>query len=153
MLDKTDKIILNLLQNDANITNKEIAALTGLTITPVYERVKKMLFTGIIKQNVALLDRKKIGLDLMVLISISLKHHMKADVNHFMEVVVKLIEVVECFHLTGTFDFQLKVLVSDMDEYQDFLLNKLSALDNIGHIESYFVMTEVKNTTSLPIKT
>ncbi len=150
-LDTKDFQILKLLQEDANITNKEIAACTGLTITPVYERIKKLTASGIIKSNVFLLDRKKLGLDLMVLISISLKQHMKEDVNHFMKQIVKLNEVVECFHLTGTFDFHLKVYVSDMDQYQDFILNKLSATQNIGHIESYFVMTEVKNTTSLPI--
>ena len=72
-------------------------------------------------------------------------------VNHFMKEIVKYSEVVECFHLTGAFDFQLKVYVRDMDEYQKFILNKLSVIKNIGHIESYFVMTEVKNTTCLPI--
>jgi len=150
-LDQKDFQILKLLQEDANITNKEIAEETGLTITPVYERVKKLIAFGIIKNKVFLLDRKKLGLNLIVLISVSLKEHMKENVNHFMKEVVKHKEVVECFHLTGTFDFQLKVYVSDMDEYQKFILNKLSVIKNIGHIESYFVMTEVKNTTSLPI--
>ena len=151
-LDQKDYQILKLLQEDANITNKEIAEKTGLTITPVYERVKKLSTYGIIKNKVFLLNRKKLGLNLIVLISVSLKEHMKENVNHFMKEVVKHNEVVECFHLTGTFDFQLKVYVGDMDEYQKFILNKLSVIKNIGHIESYFVMTEVKNTTSLPIR-
>lgn len=147
-LDQKDFQILKLLQEDANITNKEIASVTSLTITPVYERIKKLTAAGIIKNKIYLLDRKKLGLNLMVLISVSLKEHLKVNVNHFMSEIVKHNEVVECFHLTGSFDFHLKVYIKDMDEYQNFILNKLSAIDNIGHVESYFVMTEVKNTNS-----
>jgi DNA-binding Lrp family transcriptional regulator len=150
-LDQKDFQILKLLQEDANITNKEIASATGLTITPVYERVKKLTSSGVIKSKTYVLDRKKLGFNLMVLISVSLNQHLKESVDNFIKEIVKNKEVVECFHLTGTFDFHLKVYVSDMDAYQDFILNKLSAINNIGHIESYFVITEIKNTTSLPI--
>ena len=148
-LDQKDFLILKLLQEDANITNKEIATATDLTITPVYERIKKLTSSGIIKSKIYVLDRKKLGLNLMVLISVSLKQHLKESVNYFMSEIVKHNEVVECFHLTGSFDFHLKVYVNGMDQYQNFILNKLSAINNIGHVESFFVMTEVKNTTNL----
>lgn len=150
-LDQKDFQILKLLQEDANITNKEIALATDLTITPVYERIKKLTSAGIIKSKIYVLDRKKLGLNLMVLISVSLDQHIKESVKYFMKEIVKHKEVVECFHLTGSFDFQLKIYVNDMDAYQNFILNKLSAINNIGHMESYFVMSEIKNTTSLPI--
>ena len=150
-LDQKDFQILKLLQEDANITNKEIALATDLTITPVYERIKKLTSAGIIKNKIYVLDRKKLGLNLMVLISVSLDQHIKESVKYFMKEIVKHKEVVECFHLTGSFDFQLKIYVNDMDAYQNFILNKLSAINNIGHMESYFVMSEIKNTTSLPI--
>ncbi len=150
-LDQKDFQILKLLQQDANITNKEIASATGLTITPVYERIKKLTSSGIIKNKTYVLDRKKLGFNLMVLISVSLNQHLKESVKNFIKEIVKCKEVVECFHLTGSFDFHLKVYVNDMDEYQGFILNKLSAINNIGHMESYFVMKEIKNTTSLPI--
>lgn len=150
-IDSIDIEILRLLQDDANITNKEIAYKTGLTVTPIYERIKKLSAYGVIKKKVITLDRRKLDLGLMVLISISLDRHMKENVNQFMKDVVKNKEVVECLHLTGTFDFQLKVYAKDMDAYQNFMLNKISAIKNIGQIESHFVMTEVKNTNSLPI--
>ena len=150
-LDAIDYQILKLMQEDANITNKEIAAKTGLTITPIYERVKKLNSYGILKNKVYLLDRKKIGLNLMALVSISLNQHMKENVNFFVKEISKHPEVVECFHLTGKSDFQLKIYVKDMDEYQKFMINKLSSINNIAHIESYFVMSEIKNTTSLPV--
>lgn len=150
-LDQKDFQILKLLQEDANITNKEIALATDLTITPVYERIKKLTSSGIIKNKIYVLDRKKLDLNLMVLISVSLNQHIKVSVKHFMKEIVKHNEVVECFHLTGSFDFHLKIYVNDMDAYQNFILNKLSAINNIGHMESYFVMSEIKNTTSLPI--
>lgn len=150
-LDQKDFQILKLLQEDANITNKEIALATDLTITPVYERIKKLTSSGIIKNKIYVLDRKKLGLDLMVLISVSLNQHLKDSVKHFMSEIIKNKEVVECYHLTGSFDFHLKVYVKDMNDYQDFILNKLSAINNIGHMESYFVMKEIKNTTCLPI--
>ena len=150
-LDTIDFEILKLLQEDANITNKEIASKTGLTITPIYERIKKLNSYGIIKSKVFLLDRKKIDLTLMVLISISLNQHMKENVSNFIREINRLPEVVECFHLTGKSDFQLKVYVKDMDQYQKFMINKLSVISSIGQIESYFVMSEIKNTTSLPI--
>lgn len=150
-LDTIDFEILKLLQEDANITNKEIASKTGLTITPIYERIKKLNSYGIIKNKVFLLDRRKIDLTLMVLVSISLNQHMKESVSNFLREITKLPEVVECFHLTGKSDFQLKVYVKDMDQYQKFMINKLSVISGIGQIESYFVMSEIKNTTSLPI--
>jgi DNA-binding Lrp family transcriptional regulator len=150
-LDKKDLLILKLLQEDANISNKEIAVSTGLTVTPVFERIKKLNAAGVLRKKVYLVDRKQVGLNLIVLISVSLKQHTKEHVNEFMQEMKKHIEVVECFHVSGAFDFHLKIITQDIEKYQDFMLNKISTIKSIGHIESYFVMKEVKNTTSLPI--
>jgi DNA-binding Lrp family transcriptional regulator len=150
-LDKKDMHILKMLQEDANISNKEIAAATGLTATPVFERIKKLNASGVLRKKIHLLDRKQLGLQLMVLISVSLKQHTKEYVNEFMVEMKKYPEVVECFHVSGAFDFHLKIITTDIEKYQHFMLNKISAIRSIGHIESYFVMEEVKNTTSLPL--
>lgn len=150
-LDKKDMHILKLLQEDANISNKEIASVTGLTVTPVFERIKKLNAAGVLRKKVYLLDKKQLGLQLTVLISVSLKQHTKEQVNEFMTEMKKYPEVMECFHVSGAFDFHLKIITTDIEKYQHFMLNKISAFKSIGHIESFFVMEEVKNTTSLPL--
>ena len=150
-LDKKDLTILNLLQEDANISNKEIASITNLSITPVYERIKKLNKLSLLKKKVYLLNRKKLGLNVMVLVSVSIEKHSEKGALMFMEEIKKIPEVVECLHVTGAFDFQLKVYAKDIEHYHEFNFKKLAAIKNIRHMESYFVMKEVVNTTSLPL--
>ena len=150
-IDRKDILILKMLQENADISNKEIANAVDLTLTPVFERIKKLTALGLLRKKVYLLNRGKLGLDLIVLVSIRLDQHSKKKVNDFMLKMKTCDEVVECFHISGSFDFHLKIYVRDIEQYQDFLLNKLSAVNNIGHIESSFVMKAIKNTTALPI--
>jgi len=150
-IDRKDILILKLLQENADISNKEIANAIDLTLTPVFERIKKLTAMGLLQKKVYLLNRMELGLDLIVLVSIRLDQHTKERVHDFMSKMKNYNEVVECFHISGSFDFHLKIYVQDIEQYQAFLLNKLSSVDNIGHIVSHFVMKEVKNTTSLPI--
>ena len=150
-LDKKDLKILSLLQEDANISNKEIALVTNLTLTPVYERIKKLNTMLLLKKKVFLLNRKKIGLNVMVLVLVSLEKHTDTDAFAFMNAIKKMPEVVECLHITGAFDFQLKVYAKDIDQYHKFNFNKLGRIKNIRKMESHFVMKEVVNTTSLPL--
>ena len=150
-LDKKDLTILNLLQEDANISNKEIAAITNLSITPVYERIKKLNKLSLLRKKVYLLNRKKIGLNVMVLVSVSIEKHSEKGAIMFMEEIKKIPEVVECLHVTGAFDFQLKVYAKDIEHYHEFNFKKLAAIKNIRHMESHFVMKEVVNTTCLPL--
>lgn len=150
-LDKKDLKILDLLQKNADISNKEIANLTNLTLTPVYERIKKLKALSLLKKKVVLLDRKKLGLNVMVLVLVSIDKHSKEGALNFMKEIQKIPEVVECLHVTGTFDFQLKVYAKDIDHYHEFNFNKLATIKNIQHMESYFVMKEVVNTTRLPL--
>lgn len=106
---------------------------------------------GHISRFAALLDRKKVGFALLVFCEVSLKEHNRDYLLRFERQVAEIPEVLECFHITGAFDYLLKVVVSDMDAYQAFVKDKLAALENIGQVQSHFVMTEVKQTTVLPL--
>ena len=150
-LDPTDRGILQMLQEDAFLTTKELAARLELTTTPVYERVKRLERDGYISRYSALLDRRKIGLSLLVYCDVALKEHNRDFLLRFEESVVGLPEVLECHHITGEYDYVLKVVARDMDDYQRFIKEKLAALENIGRVQSHFVMTEVKNSTVLPV--
>lgn len=150
-LDNKDLKILGLLQEDANISNKEIAAATDLTVTPVYERIKKLNAMSLLKKKVFLLNRKKLGLNVMVLVLVNIEKHSEEGALVFMNEIKKFPEVVECLHVTGAFDFQLKVYAKDIEHYHEFNFKKLASIRNVRHMESHFVMNEVINTTSIPL--
>jgi len=151
MADSIDLKILKLLERNAKLTNKELAAELGLTITPVHERIKKLEREGFIVRYKAEINRKKVGLALIAFCSVSLKNHQRAFIEKFEEDVKHLDEVIECYHIGGMFDYLLKVLVADMETYQQFVSTKLADLYNIGNVQSSFVMSEIKNSTELPI--
>lgn len=148
IFDKTDHQILKELQTDARLNAKQIAGRIGLSLTPTYERLKKIEQSGVILRYVAVLDRDKIGKDIVALIQVSLRLHSKAMIIGFEQAVAAIPEVMECFHVAGNFDYSLKVVVSDMKRYQDFLSNKLAAVENIAHVQSSFVMKEIKYQTA-----
>lgn len=150
-MDKTDRTILNLLQKDSKITIKEIAERLNLTTTPIFERVKKMEREGYIKFYKAILDRKKIGLQLMVFCNVTLNLHQTDYLKKFEKDIQQFTEVVECYHVAGMFDYLIKIYAEDMEQYQHFLSNKLASLDNISKVQSSFVMTEVKESSYIPI--
>lgn len=147
-MDQTDRDILKYLQEDAKLTTKELAGRLNLSPTPVYERVRRLENDGIIKKYVALVDREKIGKDLMVLCNIRLKEHEKTAGATFVKKIIEFDEVVECLNISGDYDFQIKVVVDDMRSYQNFIMNKLAEMDNIGSTQSIFVMGEIKNNTA-----
>jgi Lrp/AsnC family leucine-responsive transcriptional regulator len=146
--DPIDKKILKVLQADARLNTKQIAGKIGLTVTPTYERLKKIEQSGVVKEYVALLDRDKIGKTIVAFINVSLQLHSKPLINLFEKAIIKIPEVMECFHVAGNFDYLLKVVVKDMSSYQNFLSNKLAAIENIAHVQSSFVMTEIKHQTA-----
>jgi Lrp/AsnC family transcriptional regulator, leucine-responsive regulatory protein len=147
-LDSTDRAILEQLQKNALLTTKELASRLNLTYTPIYERVRKLEKEGIIKKYVALVDREKIGKNLMAFCNVSLKEHAREAGEKFVRTVVQFPEVMECHNISGEYDFMLKVVVNDMPEYQRFLMNSLASLDNIGSTHSIFVMSEIKYETA-----
>lgn len=144
--DEKDMAILKLLQGNARITVKEIADAIHLSTTPVHERIKRMEASGIIKQYATLLDHTKVQKPLMVICYVSIKEHSKTAGVKFIETVNALPEIVECYSISGEFDFLLKVMAANMDDYYNFHVNKLSQIENIGHVQSVFVMGIIKQT-------
>lgn len=145
-LDKTDISILRLLQQNARITVKEIADKVHLSTTPVHERIKWLERSGVIKQYAALIDQAKVKKGLMVICYVSLKAHSKTAGAKFIKQINELNEVIECYNISGEFDFMLKVVTENMDAYYDFHVNKLSQSENIGNVQSVFVMGVLKQT-------
>ena len=148
-LDKKDMAILKLLQENARITVKEISGKIHLSTTPVHERIKRMEENGVIKQYVTLLDHSKVKKGLIVICYVSLKEHNKNAGNKFIKTIHELNEVTECYNISGEFDFMLKVICEDMNDYYNFHVNKLSQIENMGHVQSIFVMGTIKQTHQL----
>lgn len=147
-LDNTDKKLLMLIQDDAKLTTKQLAHHLGLTVTPVFERIKKLEKQGVISRYVAILDKEKIGKRLIAFCNVSIKEHSREYIHHFESQIVKLPEVMECYHIAGMYDYTLKIITEDMDSYHDFIYNKLATIENIGNVRSSFVMNELKSSTS-----
>jgi Lrp/AsnC family leucine-responsive transcriptional regulator len=148
-LDPRDLAILKLLQQNARITVAAISEKIHLSTTPVHERIKRMEENGVIKQYVTLLDHTKVKKGLMVICYVSLKEHSKTAGNKFIKTIHELNEVIECFNISGEFDFMLKVVCEDMNAYYDFHVNRLSPIENMGHVQSVFVMGIIKQTHQL----
>jgi len=145
-VDEKDIAILRMLQKNAKATVQEIAAQVHLSTTPVHDRIKRMEQNGVIKEYVALVDKSKINKGLMVICYVSLKEHSKIAGGKFIKNIMDMPEVLECYSISGEFDFMLKVLTENMDTYYNFHVNKLSQAENLGHVQSVFVMGVVKET-------
>lgn len=150
-LDRDDLQILQLLQHDARLTNKEIADKIGKSVSPVYERIRRLQSDGIIQQYVAVLDQRKIGKSLTAYTHVQLKEHAEHMMKTFEKEVIKIPEVMECYHMTGQYDYLLKVAMGDMDEYYGFIINKIAMLPNVGTVQSFFVLFEAKKETAYRI--
>jgi DNA-binding Lrp family transcriptional regulator len=144
-IDDIDRKILGFLHENAFISNKEMAQRLGMSPTPIHERIKKMEKEGIIKGYKAVIDPHKLGKSLTVFCEITLKEHAADYLKQFENDVMQLKEVQECFCVSGNSDFLLKIVVSDMDDYRDFILHKLASIKNIGNAQSHFVMNEIEN--------
>jgi Lrp/AsnC family transcriptional regulator, leucine-responsive regulatory protein len=143
-LDEKDKAILRLLQSDAKITVREIASKIHLSTTPVHERIKRMEDEGVILQYAALINYSKVRKGLMAICYISLKEHNKRSGAKFIKTIQEMAEVIEFYIISGEFDFMLKVVAENMDAYYDFHVNKLGQVENIGQVQSTFVMGVIK---------
>lgn len=144
-LDAIDLQLLNILHQNSNFTTKELAAQVNLSVSPVFERVKRLEKNGYIKKYIAILDAEKLQQGFLVFCNIKLKKHDKHIGHEFVADIMNIPEVVECFNISGDFDFLLKVHVKDMKAYQDFVFNKLGEVPSIGSTQSTFVMAEIKN--------
>lgn len=150
-MDLIDKKLLILLQTDSKKTTKELSLKLNLSVTAVYERIKKMEREGIIDKYVVLVNRSKVDKGFVVFCHIKLIQHTKEFLTKFESEVVKLSEILECHHLSGDYDYILKIAVKDMEAYREFLVTKLTTLDHIGSTHSTFMISEVKNTTVLSV--
>jgi Lrp/AsnC family leucine-responsive transcriptional regulator len=150
-MDSIDKKLLILLQKDSKKTTKELSLTLNLSVTAVYERIKKLEREGIIKNYVALINRSKVGKSFIVFCHIKLIQHTREFLTKFESQVVKLSEILECHHVSGDYDYILKIAVRDMEEYREFLVTKLTTLEHIGSTHSTFMISEVKNTTVIEL--
>ena len=146
-MDIIDKKLLELLQYDSKKTTKELSMKLNLSVTAVYERIRKLEREGVIEKYVALINKNKINKGFVVFCHIKLLQHTKDFITKFESEVVKLTEVIECFHVSGDYDYILKVCLKDMDEYRNFLVTKLTTLQHISSTHSTFMIGEVKNST------
>ncbi|PWG04711.1 AsnC family transcriptional regulator [Polaribacter aquimarinus] len=151
MLDSTDKKLINLLQTDSKQTTKQLSLQLNLSVTAVYERIKKLEKEKIIEKYVAIINKNKIEKSFLVFCHIKLIQHSKEYVTTFEREVLKLEEVSECFHVSGDYDYILKIYVKDMESYRDFMVKKLTAIKYIGSTHSTFAIEEVKNTTEITV--
>lgn len=149
--DETDRKLLQLLQEDSKQTNKALSNKLNLSVTAVYERIKKLENNGVVSQYVALVDKRKVEKDFVVFCNIKLVQHTQDYVVKFEREVAKLNEVLECYHISGDYDYLIKVLVEDMEEFREFMVKKLTKIDHIGSTYSMFMMNEVKHTTAITI--
>lgn len=150
-LDTTDIRILEVLQEDAHLTTKELAAKVHLSSSPTFERQKRLEREGYIERYTAVVDPEKVGNGLLVLCGITLKQHGKRWGTEFVEAISQIPEIVECWNTSGDYDFIMKIYVSDMKRYQDFVLNTLGMVESIGSLHSFFVIGTVKRNNRIPI--
>ena len=143
-IDTIDQQIMQLLLSNSKLGTKEIAAKIGLSVTPTFERIKRLERKGIIKGYTAILDKKKIGKGLKVFCQVSLKSHNAEIIDGFEAEIIHLSEVSACYHIAGDFDYSLFIEVADMDEYQHFLKQKLANIPNIDNVQTAFVMSTLK---------
>ena len=148
-LDQTDKKLLEFLQEDCKLTNKELSSKIHLSTTAIFERIKKLEKEGVIDKYVALVDKRKVDRSFVTFCHVKLEKHSQEYVVQFEEEVKGLEEVVECYHVSGDYDYLLKVHVKDMVAFREFMVNKLTSISHIGSTHSMFMINEVKHTTAI----
>lgn len=150
-LDKTDRQILALLQENAQLTMQEIGQRINLSKTPVHERIKRLEREGFIDRYVTIVNKKKLGNLLLVYCHVTLDKQTRDTFADFNKAINDMPEVLECCLVSGTFDYLLKIIIRDMESYNRFYQERLSVIPGILHISSFFVMDEVKSTTVIPV--
>ncbi len=151
-LDATDRRILRLLQQDGSISNHDLAERVGLSDTPCARRVRRLEEQGVILRQVTLLDPEKLGLKLTAMVSVSMDRHTPDRFESFERAIVRLPEVLECSIVTGqAADFLLKVIVRDMQHYEQFLLGQLTKIRGVSGVHSSFVLRTLRSSTELPL--
>lgn len=151
-LSETDRKILNALQNNCNLTNSELANKVGLSTAPCWRRVKRLEDLGILINRVALVDPKKLNLDIIVYASVKLSNHMEEALEVFESTIITYPEVTECYTISGSMDYMVRIITKDMQTYENFLRRKLLKMDMVSEIHSRFAVTKIKYTTAIPLE-
>ncbi|RBP53054.1 Lrp/AsnC family transcriptional regulator [Arenicella xantha] len=145
--------ILEILQNNADRSSADIAEQLNMSQSPCWRRINRLEQEGIIEKKVAIINREAVGMDLVAFTTINLSQAGRQNMEMFESAVAKLDEVVECYTMTGAWDYMLKVVVKDIRHYEIFVRNQLLVeVPNIGEIHSHMAVTEIKNTTALPLQ-
>jgi len=150
-LDSIDKQILTLLQQRGRITNAELSKQVGLSAASALERVKKLERGGVIRGYHARLDPAAVGIGLVILVEVTLARHQHDAIVRFVEAVQSVDKIVDCYHITGRADYLLRVVAKDIPSYELFVMETLSALPGVQHIETMMILSAVKESKSLPI--
>lgn len=150
-LDKTDLQILSILQNNARLTTKELASQVNLSSTPVFERLKRLENGGYIKKYIAVLDAEKLNQGFIVFCSVKLSKLNRDIATEFTKIVQDIPEVTECYNISGSYDYLLKIHAPNMKYYQEFILNVLGSINSLGSLTSTFVMDEIKHNYGIPL--
>jgi Lrp/AsnC family transcriptional regulator len=152
-LDSTDLAILDLLQRDANMSTAAIAERVNLSQSPCWRRINRLEEQGLIRDRVALLDRQALGMDVVVFATVNLTATGHQNLLSFEADIVRYPEVIECYTMTGIWDYMLKIVTRDVRHYERFVRETLSASPNIRELHSHMAVTEIKNSTALPLQT
>jgi len=152
LLDDLDKKILTLLQQDATLPVNEIATRVGSSKSVCWRRIQRLQDEGIIKKRVTLIDQNKIGLDITLFAHVKMTAHGRKALTKFIDTIQEFNQVIECYTLMGNVDFLLKIVVKDIQEYEDLWLHSLSQIEGVQEISSSIAMTEVKHTTQFPLE-
>ena len=152
-LDKTDQRVLALLQEDADISTAALADKLHISQSPCWRRINRLMEAGLIKRRVALLDREALGMDVVVFATVNLTQSGRQNLLAFERDIEGHPEVVECYTMTGIWDYVLKIVTRDIKHYEDFVRNTLTASEMIRELHSHIAVTEIKNTTELPLST
>lgn len=152
LLDKLDVDILSLLQTNAALSNKQIAAKLGKSASTTFERIHRLQAEGYIQEVIAVINREKFGNLWIAFSHVKLTVHSAEALSNFQNQVIEFPEVLECYHTTGEFDFLVKIVVSDMPEYNKFIMEKLAKLENVGALNSTFVVNEAKRKLTYPLR-
>ncbi len=151
-LSDIDKKILDAIQKDASITNAELADMVGLSSAPCWRRIKRLEETGIITRRVGILDTKALGLNIIAFANVKLSHIQEDALEEFEAEVTKFDEVTECYTISGSMDFLLRIVTENMQSYERFLRQKLLRLPMVSEVNSHFAVTQVKYTTAVPLE-
>lgn len=151
-LDEIDKAILGLLQNDGRLSNAELARRISLSPPATHSRLKRLEELGVIRQYAALVDRERLGYDMLCFVNVRMQMHQFEAIAHFKRVIGNMPEVLECHHITGEYDYLLKVVVRGRKDLERFIVNKLTPIPGVARVYTSLALAEVKSTTALPLE-